>query len=320
MTSVGRWGFLGRSRPAGGGGRTWLRFGLRLAIVAGAGLLVVLGADLARLSLGSHAQRTLLDDRRRGGSLVIGGGGPLPDEVLDRFAELAGGPRARVVVIPTADPGASLVDPAEYAAPWRKRGVASVRVIHTLSRAEADVPDFARPLDGATGVWLTGGHQHWLGSAYAGTAVERGIQGVLARGGAVGGTSAGAAAMTRVMIDGGRGEAIEARGLDLLPGAVVDQHFLRRNRMGRLLGVLARHPGLVGFGVDERTALVVRLGTMQLDVVGDSYAVACLPGPSGGNPRLEFLKRGDRADLDSLKSSPDAITSTAGLDSLLGER
>ncbi len=285
--------------------------------MAGLGLVGVLGADLARLTLGSHTHRAAFDDRQRGGSLVIGGGGPLPAEVLDRFAELAGGPRARIVVIPTADPGASLVDPEEYAAPWRRRGVASVRVLNTLSRAEAEEPEFARPLDGATGVWLTGGHQHWLGSAYAGTAVERGIQGVLARGGAVGGTSAGAAALTRVMIDGGRGEAIEARGLDLLPGAVVDQHFLRRNRLGRLLGVLAKHPELVGFGVDERTALVVRLGTMQLDVVGDSYAVACLPGASGGNPRLEFLKRGDRSTLDLLKTSPDAITSTAGLDALL---
>ena len=60
---------------------------------------------------------------------------------------------------------------------------------------------------------------------------------------------------------------------------MVDQHFLKRNRLERLLGLLAEHPGVVGFGIDEGTALVVRGD--RLSVVGDSYVVACVPASPG---------------------------------------
>jgi len=69
----------------------------------------------------------------------------------------------------------------------------------------------------------------------------------------IGGTSAGAAIMTRVMIQSGRTEANEGQGFDLLADAVVDQHFLKRKRMDRLVKLLEKHPGLLGFGIDEST-------------------------------------------------------------------
>ena len=292
---------------------------LAAAILSGLGAVAVVKEDLARMMVGPGEEvRAGADGRQKGGSLVIGGGGRLPGEVLDRFAELAGGSKARIVVIPTAHPEAYAQDPGRYLKPWRDRGVASVRVLHAEDRPMADDPAFARVLADATGVWFSGGLQSRLAATYAGTAVERELRALLARGGAIGGTSAGAAAMTRVAILGGRaGGVFEGHGLDLLPGAVVDQHFLRRNRLGRLLGVLAAHPGLVGFGVDERTALVVRLRDLQLEVAGDSYVVACLPGPSGAPARVEFLKRGDRTNLEPLKVSTAAITHTPDLDALL---
>ena len=84
------------------------------------------------------------------------------------------------------------------------------------------------------------------------------------------------------MIASGNPTAKTARGLDLLPGAVIDQHFLKRNRKPRLLAVLEKHPGLVGFGVDEGTALVVR--GRQLEVLGDSTVTVCL-AKSATRPR-----------------------------------
>ncbi len=196
-----------------------------------------------------------------------------------------------------------------------------MRVVDAGDRPTANTEAFARQVDDATGVWFSGGLQSRLAAAYAGTAFERRLVNLLERGGVVGGTSAGAAVLSRTMILGsGGGIAAEGQGLGLLPGAVVDQHFLRRNRLGRLLGVLTHHPELVGFGVDEGTALVVGLRGMHLEVVGDSYVAACLPGGTAdAPPRVEFLRRGDRAELEPLKARPGAIAHATDLDAALAE-
>ncbi len=178
--------------------------------------------------------------------------------------------------------------------------------------------EYVRPLREATGVWIGGGKQQFLTDAYLGTEVERQLKALLERGGVIGGTSAGAAVMTRVMINSGRTEAKLGQGFDFLPGAVVDQHFLKRNRLPRLLGVLRKHPDLIGLGIDEQTALVVDVRGKRIHVIGNSYVVACVPESStskAGDPslvptpvpgpttaRLEILKPGDEADLATLRS------------------
>jgi cyanophycinase len=210
------------------------------------------------------------------GALVIVGGGRIPDDVRRRFVELAGGRSARLVVIPTASASADAADAArQYLPVWEKLGAAGVELLHTRRRAVADSDAFVGPLRRATGVWLSGGDQSRLTAAYRGTAVQRELRRLVARGGVVGGTSAGAAVMGEVMITGGRREATTAGGLGLLPGVLIDQHFLRRDRFDRLRHALARHPGQVGVGIDEATAVVVRGG--RLSVLGESYVLVCLP-------------------------------------------
>ena len=107
---------------------------------------------------------------------------------------------------------------------------------------------------------------------------------LLARGGVIGGTSAGAAIMSRMMIVSGRTEAKLGQGFDFLPGAVIDQHFLKRNRIKRLLGVVRSHPDLIGLGIDESTALVVDVRGKRLHVIGNSYVIACVPETSIATP------------------------------------
>ncbi len=248
--------------------------------------------------------------------MFVCGGGKLPDEVRARFVEMAGGAEADLVVIPTAH---ALADSpqveAVYLKPWRDLGLKNVRLLHTRSRQTADDPAFSAPLEKATAVWISGGKQSALADAYVGTRVETRLQALLARGGVIGGTSAGAAILSRVMIVSGRTQAVEGKGFDLLRDMIVDQHFLQRKRMNRLLGLLAKHPGHLGFGVDERTALVLRSG--RLTVLGDSYVVAYLPGKEEGTVRTEYLKKGDEADLDSLKGPEPRITSAMDLDEAL---
>ena len=94
-----------------------------------------------------------------GGSLVICGGGKIPDPVRDRFIELAGGPSARIVVIPTASAFADGPNVDRAIEAWKGRKVESVQLLHTRSRKQADDPEFVRPLTEATGVWIGGGKQ-----------------------------------------------------------------------------------------------------------------------------------------------------------------
>ena len=253
-----------------------------------------------------------------GGTLVIAGGGQLPPEIRQRFLDLAGGPqRARIVIIPAYEADATQI--VSMSETWRELGLASVQVLQAASRDEANRAAFGQPLDEATGVWLSGGQQALLSERYAGTLVEEKLQAVLDRGGVVGGSSAGAAAMTKVMIEQGTEEAIESRGFDLFRDAIIDQHFLRRNRLNRLIGLLERHPNRVAFGIDEGTALVVQVHKGHLGVIGTSYVLACVPTTDTGTRRFEIMKRGDHIDLAGLKSGLVRVSSPADLDAVLSD-
>lgn len=232
------------------------------------------------------------------GTRLLGGGGRLPPRVYERFLELAGGKdRARIVLIPTASE--TVDDPAglqKALARWQQDHPGfHFELLHTRDRQRADDEAFCAPLRQATAVWLGGGAQKNLADAYLGTRVERELQALLARGGVVGGTSAGTAIQTRTMIQEGKENPIVATGFDFVPFAVSDQHFLKRSRLGRLVRVLGEHPGHFGIGVDEGTAVLLQGRT--LEVLGDSKAVLVLPAVAGRPQQVLELAEGDRQDL-----------------------
>jgi cyanophycinase len=234
------------------------------------------------------------------GHLLIVGGGPLPDPILDRFVELAGGAgKARIVVFPMAseDPEAGIEITKDFA----KRGAQVERVV--LDRAAA-TEEAARRLDGVTGIWFGGGDQSRLTAALQGTPVERAIHERYRAGAVVGGTSAGAAVMSTPMITGdekhpggsrppsdsstafltiARDNIVTKDGFALLPGAIVDQHFVRRRRLNRLISAVLEHPELVGVGIDESTALEVGPDG-RWKVLGESVAVVFDARPARVTP------------------------------------
>jgi cyanophycinase len=232
------------------------------------------------------------------GTLMVVGGGEMSSGVRDRFLQLAGGRTARLVVIPTAsgEIDRGIESPAYLF--WQLQDVASVQLLHTRSREQADDPSFVKPLESATGVWLGGGDQSRLTDAYLGTALLRELRKLLDRGGVIAGTSAGASVMSALMITGGEREAKVGMGFGLVPGMVIDQHFSNRNRMSRLLGVLARHPDMVGVGVDEQTAAVIQ--GESLSVVGVAGVWVCLPASGPLPVRTQRLGSGDQIDLGGL--------------------
>lgn len=235
------------------------------------------------------------------GSLVIAGGGLRDPAIFERFLDLAGGPQAPVVVIPTAG-GAKTYNPQwSGLARYRKLGARNLTVLHTYNRGEADREAFVEPLRRARGVWFPGGRQWRLADAYLGTKVHEELRSLLARGGVIGGSSAGATIQGSYLARGDTetntimmGDHQE--GFGFLQNAAIDQHLLRRNRQFDLLEVIRAHPRLLGIGIDENTAIVVSGG--RFEVIGQSY-VAIYDAErridTGGD--FYFLAPGDRYDL-----------------------
>lgn len=214
---------------------------------------------------------------QNGGWLVIHGGGDLSNEAKERFVALAGGLEARFVMIPTAMSGT----PADlerresgFAKSW---GVRNVTVLHTRNRAAANSAEFVEPLRHASGVWIDGGRQWRLVDAYLGTAVEREIKSMLARGGVLFGSSAGATIQGSFLVRGSPGTPSNpdgdnrimvapgyVTGFGLLGDSAIDQHTDARGREHDLDPVIAAHPELLGIGIDQSAAIVVH---------GDSFFV-----------------------------------------------
>ncbi|MFL6025445.1 MAG: cyanophycinase [Friedmanniella sp.] len=193
--------------------------------------------------------------------------------VLRSFLAAAGGAEARIAVVPTASSlGPEVIE--VYRAVFSSLGAAEVVPLRPESRAEAQDLDLAARLDEVDGVFMTGGNQLKLSSFLTGTAFGDAIVAAYQRGAVVGGTSAGASILAEHMIAFGTGGSTPRQrmsqlsvGLGLIKGVVIDQHFEQRNRYGRLLSLVAQSPSLLGLGVDEDTAAVIRDGD-QLEVVG----------------------------------------------------
>ena len=252
-----------------------------------------------------------------GGHLVLIGGGDKPPEAMRKFVALAGGPDAPIVVFPTASEEA---DAAAYYADLfgKELGCTRVAVLDVKTREDAARPDFAATARGARGIFFGGGDQSRITRALLDTPVGAAVAEAFARGAVVGGTSAGTACQSDPMITGEgdftviRAGAVETvRGLGFLPGVVVDQHFVARQRSNRLLSVILEHPALLGVGVDEDTAVWVRpdgtlevLGTRSVLVYDASKAKVSRAPAAGGKDllgvqglRMEILLPGDRYDL-----------------------
>ena len=183
--------------------------------------------------------------------------------ILGRFVALAGGRDAKIAVISTA----SSMGPEageRYRSIFTELGAAAVIPLHAVTRTQANDEHIARQVRDASGVFMTGGNQLRLSSMIGGTRLADAIMTRFQAGSVVAGTSAGASAVSSHMIAFGASGATPkhrmaqiAAGLGLLPGVIVDQHFQQRNRLGRLLSLIAQNPSLLGLGVDEDTAGVV---------------------------------------------------------------
>jgi cyanophycinase len=242
---------------------------------------------------------------------VIVGGGRVGADILTRFFDLAGGRDASLVVIPTANGADSYPDDWSGLKMFKDFGVTNITVMHTNDRKVADSEAFVKPLLTARAVWFPGGRQWRLADSYLHTRTQREVEKVLERGGVVGGSSAGASILASYMVRGARENNFimmapgYEEGFGLIKGVAIDQHMLTRNRQDDLEDVVAKHPDVLGIGIDESTAIIVR--GQQFEIAGASK-VAIHDGRTVAGERQQrngkkyyFMAPGERYDLTKLQ-------------------
>ncbi len=279
------------------------------------------GSALQSLSLEGHPPGA------RGPILAIGGAeDKFKDKViLSRFVELSGGRDAQITIVPTA----SSIEAAgeRYKAIFMALGVAAADVAYISERSDANAERVVNLLDSATGIFLTGGNQMRLSTIMGGTRAMRSIQARHAAGAAIAGTSAGASILSSHMVAfGSSGGSPKQRmaqmvaGFGLVPNVIIDQHFRQRDRIGRLLMLVAANPSLLGVGIDEDTAAIFTSnGDLEIvgrnsvtvvdgsDMYSDIYRVKGYGGITVSGAVLHILTNGNTFDLVQRK-----LVSTTG--------
>ena len=254
------------------------------------------------------------------GHLFIVGGGDRDEPLMRRYVELAKRNGPAKIVIFTMASGVPLETGPGLVAEFKGYGVEDAAYFH-LTREEALDPANIRILDGVTGVWFSGGDQAKQTAALLDTPLHKRMLQLYAEGCLLGGTSAGAAVMSEFMITGDErrtenkegtweviwaDDVLHSRGFGFIKDAVIDQHFVTRRRHNRLIAVVLQYPSLVGVGIEESTAVLVRpdgryevLGEGQVIVYDARRAITAqsADGHLGGRDlRMHVLLAGDVYD------------------------
>lgn len=264
------------------------------------------------------------------GSVLVVGGGSMGPELFKAFIERAGGPDAPIVVIPTAAGAPSYTQTSAGAQQLRDLGARDVVVIHTDNRTIANSDSFVARIRRARGVWFGGGRHYRLVDSYAGTKSEAAFHEVLARGGIIGGSSAGASILASYLIRGApsnnnfiMNHPSYPRGFGFLKNIAIDQHVVARGRLPDLAdSVISRHPSLLGISEDEGTAWLIRGDTGEIIGRSKAFVYNGRDANDAGKPFLT-LWPGDRYDLGARRVISRAISATqlthAFVDSLFGD-
>ena len=254
------------------------------------------------------------------GNLIIIGGGNRGTDVMKPFIELAGGEKSKIACFPMASVyGDSMAQ--ERIADMKSFGARSVLHLY-ITREQANSDSILALLDGVTGVYFGGGDQSRLTGILKGTRTEKRLHDLYQKGAVLGGTSAGAAVMSGIMLTGDEkrptrdssfnkieaDNIITSEGFGFIDDAIVDQHFLIRRRSNRLISVMLDHPDKVGVGIDEATAIWVK-PDRTFEVLGKSVVLVFDPtksevqreakgyGVRASDIRMSVLRSGSIYDL-----------------------
>jgi len=261
------------------------------------------------------AQRAPTVGPTTGAVMVVGGGAQGP-EVYAKFIELAGGPDAVIVDVPTA--GGDSIDLTTAGRAWKNAGAKNVVILHTTDRKVADADTFVAKIAKAGGVWFDGGRHYRLVDSYAGTKTQKAFEQVLARGGVIGGSSAGASILGDYLVRGAPSNDNRIfnhpkylQGFAYLRGVAIDQHVVARERLPDMFDSLTSHRrDLLGISEDEGTVWVVRGDEATIIGRNKAFVYNGKDATDAGKPFLT-LRPGDRYNLASRRVIARAIAGTA---------
>jgi cyanophycinase len=250
--------------------------------------------------------------------IIIGGHEDKEDErvILKEVAAHLNGGKLVIATIASHEPEGYFEG---YQKAFAAIGVTDLVELYVNERSESLEGRVVEILDGAAGVFFTGGDQLRISSQIGDTPLERRIRELHQAGAVIAGTSAGASVMSETMLVKGAsaesyriGELRMAPGLGVVRDVIIDQHFAERGRYGRLLGAVAHNPRLLGVGIDEDTAIVVVGRRFKVIGRGAAYVVDG-EGATHSNiaearaeralsmfdVRMHVLSSGDGFDLDT---------------------
>ena len=200
--------------------------------------------------------------------------------ILRRIVEEAGGVQAKIEIITTA----SMI-PYEvgetYLDAFGKIGCTFVNVMHIRTRQDAQNEALLKRIGECDAVMFSGGNQYRLAATFGGSEFLRIIKHryFTEENFMIAGTSAGAMAMSNTMIYEGnatrahlKGEVRVTRGLGLIDDVIIDSHFEKRGRFGRLAQVVASNPGTIGVGLGEDTGMLITSGN-KMEAIGSGQVI-----------------------------------------------
>lgn len=216
-----------------------------------------------------------MGDKVDGTLLIIGGAEDKENkcEILKGFLALSKAEESMIVVLTTATQLPESVG-QEYLKVFKKLGAAQVEILDIDNRQKANRKEVAEMIRKAKGIFFTGGDQLRITATLGGTRANEAIHQAYLNGAIIAGTSAGASCMSSNMIvEGDSDQAAKLNTIKMAPGlglvheVVIDQHFAQRGRIGRLLSAVAHNPYILGIGIDEDTAIIIRPDG-KLQVIG----------------------------------------------------
>lgn len=194
-----------------------------------------------------------------------------------------------------------------YREAFHNVGFNNVHFIHIGNNMDANDPDYVRRVKKAHSVFFTGGDQFRLATIMGNTAV---LDAVLERyyedeEFTVAGTSAGAMASASLMIyEGETNEALLggdikiSSGMGFISGCIIDTHFVKRGRFGRLSHAIVMNPTCIGIGIGEDTALIITKGN-EAECRG-SGMVIIIDGEKIGHTNIAYAEEGYPLNIENL--------------------
>ena len=231
----------------------------------------------------------------------------IEEGILSHVVNEAGGIDANIVVIPTAS--SIPVEVGEnYLTAFDTLGCKNIEVLDIRSKEDSETQNAITLIENADCVMFSGGDQSKIANKISGTTIHKILleRYINEKGFVIAGTSAGAMAMAKEMIAGGsasesfvKGAVKMYKGLGLIPELIIDTHFIKRGRFGRVTEAIAQFPEHVGLGLAEDTGLIIKNNTFE--VIGSGMVIV-FDGRKIKHNNHKILKKGTPMSLTNIST------------------